>query len=126
MQIQLNKVLQIYSFCNKIKEEKMSLALAYKFAQLSDSLESQVSFYQDRYNRILDTYAEKDEYGQFIQKDENSIQLKKGATENCAKEISELDSMQVSIENIEFEFEQLEELSLTPSDVQILLPFIKK
>lgn len=124
MQMQLSKAIQAHSLCEKIKEQKMPLMVAYKFAQLMNNLEPQVSFYKERYTEILRTYAQVGEDGNFISDDDGNIKLKDGQGDECIKKINELENFSISIEKVEFKLDQLEELSLTPSEVQTLLPFI--
>jgi hypothetical protein len=124
--MKLFKILELYQFCCSLKEEKLPFKVAYKLTKLSKICEHSVSFYQTEFNKIVSEYAERDENNNFISTDNGqTIKIKAGLEEECEKKISELSQVDVDdFVDIKFTLDELENLSLTISDLSCLFPFI--
>ena len=65
MTIKMHQILEFQLFYDKIKEKEMSIKTAYKFSKLISRLDTEIKFYQKKFQSILEKYGEKDEKGNF-------------------------------------------------------------
>lgn len=127
MKISLLEVVNAYNFCENIKNKKIPLKLAYKFNCFINILEKEENFYKEKINRILQTYAEIDEYNNFVLTENGQgIKIKEGKLIECQKEMEELQSLEVTIQDYYFSLEELEVLTMSISEMRSLMPFIKE
>lgn len=127
MTIKMYQVLEFQSFYEKIKDKKMSIKTTYKFSKLLSKLESEFSFYQSEFQKILNNYGEKEENGNFVLTDDGQgVKIKSNCMFDCQKEIKELHNIEINIDDISFTLEELESLEITMGEMNILMPFIKE
>lgn len=127
MILKMYQILAFEDIYNKIKDTKMPIKVAYKFSKLTREVDSERVFYQSKLQSIIDTYGEKDSEGNFVlTEDKTGIQIVKENLNKCQEEVNELSNLDVEINGIEFNLEELENLSLTLQELDILMPFIKE
>ena len=103
----------------------MPFSLSYKFTKILDKIETDYQYFVKKMREIINKYADKDENGELIIKD-NNIQIKKDFISLAEKELNELNDIEVTIPDISFSVEELKSLSIKPADLRALLPFIKE
>ena len=59
MILKMYQILEFQSLYNEIKDEKMSVKTAYKFSKLVFEFNSEIKFYQNKLQEILQKYGEK-------------------------------------------------------------------
>ena len=127
MKITLLQVVNAYNFCGTIKDKKIPLKLAYKFNCLINNLQKEQDFYKEKISRILQTYAELDEHGEYVlTADGGGIKIKEGKLSECQKQMMELQDLEVTIQDLFFTLEELENLTISVSEMRSLMPFIKE
>lgn len=108
-----------------IKEQKLPIKVAYKFAQLSKELDNALTFYREKLQKILSEYALLDEQGQFVPTEDGSgVKLRPGTEEACSKAITELQGLNVEVNKVTFTIDELAGIELTTMEMGILLPFL--
>ena len=126
MEIQLDKTIGIQKVLNDMKDKKIPIRTAYKMAQFSEELDKKVHFFEDKMKQIIERYSEKTEEGTpKVLEDGKSIQIKSDCIEQCQKEIFELSTLLIDINEYEFTLEELDKLELSIEDLKNLMPFIK-
>lgn len=123
--MRLVDILGITDVYAEIKDTKMPIALAYKLSKLVTKVDSEVQFYRSKLKEIIDEYAQTNENGEPILDEKNGIKLKPGSEQECAQRITELENLEVEIDQM-FTLDELEPLSLTIAQVTTLLPLIKE
>lgn len=123
------KLIDTFNFSDvyrEVKDQKMSIRLAYKFSKLANRVDEEAQFYRTKLQEIIDKYVEKDEDGKPVIIDDGAaLKIIKGQEAECNKAMLELQNIDVDI-NGNFTVEELEGLELTPAQMQVLLPFISE
>lgn len=125
MKIKMNQILNFQNFAVNIKDIKMPIKTAYKLNKIIQKVEEEFSFYQKTFQTILNDFGKKDENGNYIFTDSgDSIEIKDGMHNECIQKVSELENLEIDFDNITFSIQELENLDLTLSDLECLMPFI--
>ena len=126
MQYCMGQVVQLYELYQRMIKKKLPIRVSYKFARLGTRLRAEVEFYQNKMTSILDEYGKKDENGNYLKTpDQSGIQIQDSKFEECIQAVKELQSIEIKIDEVQFEIEELEGLDLTGEEVELLLPLIK-
>ena len=123
--MKMYEVIALQDFYAIVQEIKMPIKTTYKLTRLMRRVEEEIQFYQKEFNNILSEFALK-ENGSFVYSNDNtSIRIIPGKEEECAKRISDLRELDVSLEEFQFDIEEFESLNLTISQMNSILPLIK-
>ncbi len=100
---------------------------AYKLNKIKKAVEKEADFYTEKFQEIVDTYAKKDDDGNLIySEDGNQIMIKDGMIDECNKALTDLQELEVEIENYNLTLDDLgENLECTPEELEALMPFME-
>ena len=127
MKLKMNQIIEFQMFYSNIKNTKLPLKTAYKLNKLITQINTESSFYQQKFSEIINEFGKRDENGELIySSDRTSIEIMDGRRLECQQKIEELQNLEVNIEGIEFTIDELESLNLTISEMGCLMPFIKE
>lgn len=129
MKLTLNEIVAAVGSYNKIKDEKFSLKTAYKLHRLFDHLNQEATRYDELVREALLKYAKKDEEGNPILKQTEqgeSVEIAPDDQKMFMKEIEELNTNEIDIDDCYFTFDDFGNLSVSIEEVKGLLPFIKE
>ena len=115
----------LYSTLSEFTEKEMPLRLAYKFSKILSSIEKDYEFYISEMRKIISKYSEKDDQGNPIQ-EEGNIKIQKDYVSMADKSVQELYNMEFNLPDIKISLSELEDLSIKPSSLQVLIPFIEE
>lgn len=120
---------QIIDFRNNedfFVEASLPLKGAYKINKIRKALEKEGEFYSTKFQEIVNTYAKKDENGNLIFSDDGEqIIIQQDKIEECNNALSELQKLEVEIDNYNLTIEDLgENLECTPDELDALMPFL--
>ena len=123
--MKLFQVIALIHLYEEIKDCPLPIRTTYKFAMLMQKVQPQIDFYNSEFNKIVDTYAQKDENGDFIfSKDNTAIAIIEGKEEECNSKITELQNLEVDMDEIKFTLDELDGLSLSIEQINMLMPLI--
>ena len=124
-QVALSEIMDFYKQVDSLSNKTIPLKGAFKINRLKKDLEKDYTFYQEKFKDILEKYAEKDENGQIkISEDGQQIAIIDGMVDSCTKEITELETMMVEIDNYDLVIEDLGDIECTPDELKPLMPFL--
>ena len=126
MKVRLDTIGTLIQTLAIMKAEPMPFKVVYKMTKLLESAEQQMKFYNEQVRNILDLYVEKDEYGNFINDQNNSFKIKEGCVNEANAKYDELNSLMVDLVDVSFELDELENLKFTMEQIHALLPFLKQ
>lgn len=100
---------------------------AYKINKIKKAVEKESEFYQEKFQEIVNQYAQKDENGELIFSDDgNQIMIKDGLIEECNKALADLQELEVEIDNYGLTLDDLgEDVECTPEELEALMPFME-
>lgn len=122
---------QIISFGNNggfFSNLNLPLKAAYKLNKIRQSVQTEVEFYGEKFQEIVNTYAQKDENGNVVFSDDGQeILIQEGKIEECEQAVNDLQKLEVEIENYNLTIEDLgEEIQCTPDELNSLMPFLSE
>ena len=124
------KIIEIISYQDlyaKLKDRQMPVKIAYKLNKLNAQLATEVAFYQESVQKILNECAQKDEEGNYIpNEDQTGVMIKPELLEECYTKINELQNLKVPIPDITFALDELDCLGITPAELGCLIPLIQE
>lgn len=127
MQLKMQDLLGFTNFHETVKDKKIPIKTAYKLAKLSNAIEKEVVFYQEKLKEIIMEYAELNSDGVPTQtEDGQGIKIQKGREEECTKAIVDLQEIEVNLPDIVFTLEEFNDLELTFVELGYALPFISE
>ena len=109
----------------KLKKQSFSIETQYKFLKINKTLKEERDLFAEQSLYLLSNYAEKDENGQIITKEDGGIKIKEDKLKECASKVQEINNMEVQFPDIYFSLDELEPLGLTLKELELLEPFIK-
>lgn len=118
-----NMFLRIYNIL-KI-ENTLSIKTSYKLVQLSNKCQEHMVFYREKFEEIINQYAKKDENGNIIVAENEGIQIKDGAQDECFGRLTELDLLEVDLPDLKFSIDEFEKVNLSPEQLETLMPFLE-
>lgn len=105
MKIKFGEVPAIFDIYNsKIKLSNgnvFSLEAAFRFTKIIRELDEIRAFYSERINQVIQSYGEKDEFGNFVFTDESrqTIKIQEEHIQDANKEIEEISKVEVDIKS---------------------------
>lgn len=120
---------QLIAFRNNgdfFADTTLPLKGAYKLNKIKKSVEEESAFYIEKFQEIINTYAQKNEQGQLVYSDDGSqILIKDGMVDECNKALEDLQAMEVQIENYGLSLDDLGDgVECTPEELEALMPFM--
>lgn len=107
-------------------DTNLPLKGAYKLNKIRKAVEKESEFYADKFQEIVHTYAKTDDNGEVVfSEDGSQILIKDGMVEECNKALTELQNLEVQIENYNLSIDDFgENLECTPDQLNALMPFM--
>lgn len=125
MQLKMQALINFPVFYETVKSQKLPIKVAYKLAQLSRVIETELSFYQEKLNSIIKEYAQLDDNGQPIPtNDGRGIKLRPGTEVACMSTMRELQEIDVTLPDITFSLSDFDSIELTVEETSAVMPFI--
>jgi len=120
---------QIIDFRNNegfFADVNLPLKGAYKINKIRKAVEKEGEFYSSKFQEIVNTYAKKDDNGDIVfSEDGEQIIIQDDKIEECNQALSELQKLEVEIDNCNLTIEDLgENLECTPDELDALMPFL--
>lgn len=125
MKIKLVEILNFQSFYETIKNKKLPIKTAYKFTKFFNKVDEEIVFYQTKIREISEAYGERDEKGDLVfLEDGRGVKVQESKIAECQKEIQDLTTLEVEIDDISFSTSELEGLELTVEELYPVMSFI--
>lgn len=99
---------------------------AYKINKIRKAVEKEGEFYAEKFQEIVNEYAQKDEQGEVKLSDDGSqILIQDGKIDECNQALEDLQNLEVEIENFNLTIDDLgENIECTPEQLEALMPFM--
>lgn len=111
----------------QIENTQLPFSLAYQLFCIKKEVDECIGFYRDKYNACLEQYAQKEENGTYkMSPDGSSILLKEETLSEARQKFFEIDNYEFPLNSKPIPITAFETLTLSPSSLTGLLPFIEK
>ena len=120
---------QIIDFRNNeaaFNEMSLPLKVAYKINKIKKAVEKEGDFYAEKFEEIVNKYAKKNENGDLVfNEDGSQIMIKEDVIDECNKELNDLQTLEVEIDNYNLTIDDFgEDIECTPDSLAALMPFL--
>ena len=120
---------QVIDFRDNIvffNEANLPLKGAYKLNKIRKAVEKESDFYLDKFQEIINEYAQKDEDGNIIYSDDKErIMIVDDKVDDCNAALIELQDLEVEIDNYGLTIDDLgDNVECTPDQLNALMPFM--
>ena len=124
--VTMEQVIAFRNTANIFNNYKLPLKIAYKMNKLRKAVDAEGEFYGNKFQEIVDTYAQHDDKGQVVfSEDGEQILIKDGMVEECNKALADLQSLTVSIDNCNLTVDDFgDDIECTPEELEALMPFL--
>ena len=123
------EILELEGLLQKLTQKELPIRTLYKVDKLIKLVGKEKDFYQTQFQALVDTYAERDENGNYLYTD-NSAEAVKIIPDKIAEQqskMNELVHIEISdVPDISFTFEELDSLTLSYAEARPLMNFIKE
>ena len=124
--MKMYEILELQNLYNSIGNTKLPLKTTYKFARLMRRAEEELTFYQTKFQEIIEEFGQKDDKGQYkLSEDEQSVVIIPGKEAECNNRVLELRNLEIPIEDIKFTIEELEGIDISISELSCLMSLIE-
>ena len=125
MTLKMYQIIPFENLYTRIKSCVLPIKISYKFSKLARAIEQEKIFYQSKVQEIIEEYGERDENGELkLTDDKTAFLIKEDKVLECQQKMNELSELEIDIEEIKFSIDDLEGLTLSPQEMDILIPFI--
>ena len=124
--ITTQEVMDFFNAREEFADSEMPLKGAYKLNKITKECSSVADMFQQKFNEILEKFADRDADGNMIYNDEDQTQVRiaEGKMDECNAELEALLSEEVEIDNQNLKLEDLgEDFESTPRTVETIFPF---
>ena len=106
-------------------DQVIPLKGAYKINKIRKNVEKESEFYSDKFQEIVDKYAQKDDDGKIkFSDDGNQILIQQDKISECNDALEDLQNLEVEIDNYDLVLEDLgDDVKCAPETLKSLMPF---
>lgn len=125
--VTMDQIIDFRNSGNFFDGTNLPLKAAYKLNKIRKAVEKEGEFYSEKFQEILNQYAKKDENGELVfSEDGDQIMIKEDMIDECNKALTDLQTLEVQIENYGLSIDDFgEDLECTPDQLSALMPFME-
>jgi len=116
--MKLSRLIGARTIITQYAKEKLPAQTAYKFVKFLKTTDADEAFYNEKLRDIINQYAQKDEFGNFVQNDSGIVLVPETAAV-CKSEIQELDNTIIEMP-AKFSIQELSGLCLSMADILMI------
>ena len=124
MKITIYQLISTLNIEKELLTQKLPIRTAYNLSKIFARAREELKFYQEKFKEIVIQYGEKDENGNLIFLENENISIPKDKIEECQKEITDLQNLELEIPDYSISLDSLEAIKISLDEISILLPFI--
>lgn len=122
--ITINDLINSTETLQKLSQKDFKAKLAWSIARLLKAAEVEIQSFNDTRMSLIKKYGEKDEQGELITDDKGNCKIENDKIEAFTGELNELLNSEIEINANKIDFNLLENIDFTPSDMTVLEPFV--
>ena len=124
MTVTLKDIVESQEVMRTLSNKPLRGRAAFKVARLLKKLEAELTTFNDTRVKLIESYAKKDEDGQFVTNDKNEYQFDQDNANKFVDEINKLLLEPIEVDANPISIDEIEELDFTPSEMAALEPFL--
>lgn len=116
---------KINNLFQKLANQCFDVKLQYKLIKIKKAIQEENAIYQEQVYKNCEPYFEKTPNGQPVINENGGFKIREDCINECNKVLLELDKMDVQVPDIYLSLDELNDLNLTFSELEVLEPFIQ-
>ena len=125
MEISVGELLELNRIMNELSNQKLNTILAYKMARILKKVEAEVTTAEESRIKTIMPFVKKDEDGNtIINNDSNTYETIEGKQNEISQALNEFFSTKIKLDLPTLNLKELEQIQLTPRQVEVLMPII--
>ena len=124
MTVTLKDIVESQEVMRTLSNKPLRGRVAFKVARLLKKLEAELTTFNDTRVKLIESYAKKDENGNYVTNDKNEYQFDRDNANKFIEEVNKLLSEELQIDANPILVDEIEELDFTPAEMAILEPFM--
>ena len=124
MKITIYQLISTLNIEKELLTQKLPIRTAYNLSKIFARAREELKFYQEKFKEIVIQYGEKDENGNLIFLENENVSIPKDKIEECQKEITDLQNLELEIPDYSISLDSLEAIKISLDEISVLLPFI--
>ena len=126
MTVTVQNIVESQEVMRALSNKQLRGRTAFKVARLLKKLEAELTTFNDTRVKLIETYAKKDDDGNFVTNDKNEYQFDTDNANKFVAEINKLLAEEIQIDANPIMIEEIEDLDFTPAEMAQLEPFIEE
>ena len=126
IEVQIKDVVSSIESFKQLTEKSLNAVTAYKITKLMRALENEYQIFEQTRNEIIQKYSEKTDDGQIKINNAGEVVFLAAERDKALREISNLLETSTSLNASKISLKDLEEIKLTPSQMNNLYSFIEE
>ena len=124
MKVTLKDIVESQEVMRTLSNKPLRGRVAFKVARLLKKLEAELTTFNDTRVKLIESYAKKDEEGNYVTNDRNEYQFDQDNANKFVEEINKLLSEELDIDANPILVDEIEDLDFTPAEMAALEPFM--
>ncbi len=124
MKVTLKDIVESQEVMRTLSSKQLRGRAAFKVARLLKKLEAELATFNDTRIKLIETYAKKDDEGNFVTNEKNEYQFDADNANKFVEEINKLLLEEIDIDANPILIDEIEELDFTPAEIVALEPFM--
>ena len=124
MKITIYQLISTLEIEKDLSTQKLPIQVVYNLSKIFARAHDELKFYQEKLQEILKQYGEKDDKGNLVFLENDSISIQKDKIDECQKEILDLQNLEVEMPNYTIPLKSLDSVKISLNEISALMPFI--
>ena len=124
MKVTLKDIVESQEVMRTLSNKPLRGRVAFKVARLLKKLEAELTTFNDTRVKLIESYAKKDEEGNYVTNDKNEYQFDQDNANKFVEEINKLLLEEIEIDANPILVNDIEDLDFTPAEMAMLEPFM--
>ena len=124
MKVTLKDIVESQEVMRTLSNKPLRGRVAFKVARLLKKLEAELTTFNDTRVKLIESYAKKDEEGNYVTNDKNEYQFDQDNANKFVEEINKLLLEELDVDANPILVDEIEDLDFTPAEMAALDPFM--
>jgi len=126
IKVTMQQVLEFKEVVGDFREKKLPLPGAYKLLKISNALDKDMEFYHEKFQNIIETFAKKDDDGNYVYSDDGSqIIIQEDKIDECNTALEELMGLEIEVDNLDLSIDNFgQDAEYTLEELEKFTPFM--
>lgn len=124
MKVTLKDIVESQEVMRTLSNKPLRGRVAFKVARLLKKLEAELTTFNDTRVKLIESYAKKDEEGNYVTNDKNEHQFDQDNANKFIEEINKLLLEELDVDANPILVDEIEDLDFTPAEMAALEPFM--